>query len=1600
MAARELQQAQRDYGRPLQAKLGEAGLQGALQADAYRALLSLTAEVKGDLDVLQPLLERLRQSLDENGGVSSSAVAAAIAESGAGAGAGGGGAGRPPPVVFVDAFSVPRVRYDPIHKRLVQDAGAPRSLQAPAEAKVRLYQGRFAMLAQRLRRSAQFAPLNAVQASMPQHRRHAEITELTGLKGNVGRSCIVMGLLGSQEDGAPTLEDEGAVLPVDLTHATVAGGLITEGCVVVAEGEVGHDGVFVVRALGSPTCEPRAALPSTAQKLNFFGAPLLGHEDAARLEVDAADHAHDRMMFLANVWLDRPATFDALHLLFSGLQDAGAVPALLVLMGNFSAAATAASPDADYAGLREGFTQLARLIDTYPRIRDGARFVFVPGPHDPGLGHLLPQPRLASYFTADLAAVLPSAVFASNPCRIRYYGREVVVFRSDLMKHMRRRCLEQPPDDVADDPQALFGALASTVLQQACLCPLPLAVQPVHWAHDQALSLYPLPHAVVLADASPQAMVQHEGCTVFNPGCLQERMFGAYQPLQDEWEPSELPGAGGAPRSPVPGRPRSPSLTTPRTAMGSLLPGWDERTPGVAPKDFQDYSEDDGAGDLGYFATRERLKRAQREGAPNLERTSAPLSRLLSMPPSLRRASLPAGAAAPALTPTGSFKEAAPVGALGGARGLQRLQSVPVTRGERYDLLRPASPGTPLSHAGSGGGTPRTSLDAYKAPAARKEKEVQWWRGFESSHLNEVPDTTPAKARPYIPQYAAARQPYHYRAADGNAAGTAFAEAAALGANAAAAAAACAPVAGRAVAGAMASALWLSAFALGVSLFTPFSSFTLTIDFYNTAFPGQQVAPKVTVCHLAAFVAMQLVCHLGDARLPLSRAARIELRHVGVACLMVFVIIWDRVLVGETDAPPPAALGVLLAVVTLTGLLDGISLGAVFGEAALLGPSCAHGLVAGTAGVMPMLAVLRITFKAALPPTTAGLRISLCAYFAAAAAVLLLGLAVYLWVVLPAVAAAAYGAARGSPHADELGVLPLVPTLMPRAPPGEDGDDAGGSHGGGAQAGSGAAHGGPGRRGAARSAPLLLLSVASSMRGTSLLVHRVHTSLPASLLRVGAAAGAVDWMEEHGTVDSRAVPPHALGSALAARISRRWRSGSSRSRSSAASRPAAAAAAATVSSAPAVLGGGGGGGGGGENAQQLAKHATFPPACGAGGEPARALARQRTPFRRGGGRGVTFALSSQGLSDQPASIAEDPDLELAATIVGADAKWSAAAAGSGKDVEDAGPPGGGGGAGGGDGVPARVLKDLLSSPFAHQGVIRANDAVLERLRSLPRSDTAAVSRALSSLRGRSLTSRQARTASRSGLATEVMDALLDQVKLGWVVSWRHGSAQHGAAWRGAQRPGADAAPATAPPRPAAAQAVSAQAAAPRYFVAGRGALRANGVALHGNAAWVAAMVLAYAANYGVYPIYISFVPPVPALGSWFGLLRVAAYGLGDLTGKLLPLWRPRRPQATVLAIAVARLAAFYAAFAAALQLRAGPGVWFPLAFLLSLTTWYEVTIFGMACEGLHPNDAYMVESVLAMQLQVGSALGGALSLAWRAGPWAAGVAAGPAAPHG
>jgi hypothetical protein len=57
-----MQRPAKDYAKGLQSTLAEAGLQGSLQAGAFKVLLQYVADVGGELDVLYAVLEQLKAS--------------------------------------------------------------------------------------------------------------------------------------------------------------------------------------------------------------------------------------------------------------------------------------------------------------------------------------------------------------------------------------------------------------------------------------------------------------------------------------------------------------------------------------------------------------------------------------------------------------------------------------------------------------------------------------------------------------------------------------------------------------------------------------------------------------------------------------------------------------------------------------------------------------------------------------------------------------------------------------------------------------------------------------------------------------------------------------------------------------------------------------------------------------------------------------------------------------------------------------------------------------------------------------------------------------------------------------------------------------------------------------------------------------------------------------------------------------------------------------------------------------------------------------------------------------------------------------------------
>jgi DNA polymerase epsilon subunit 2 len=99
----------------------------------------------------------------------------------------------------------------------------------------------------------------------------------------------------------------------------------------------------------------------------------------------------------------------------------------------------------------EGFDSLADLIASYTLITRHTHFIFVPGPQDLTINSVLPRKPLLSSFTARLRAKIPKVHLASNPCRLKFFGQEIVIFREDVMLRMLRNLVGVKPDVRNDD---------------------------------------------------------------------------------------------------------------------------------------------------------------------------------------------------------------------------------------------------------------------------------------------------------------------------------------------------------------------------------------------------------------------------------------------------------------------------------------------------------------------------------------------------------------------------------------------------------------------------------------------------------------------------------------------------------------------------------------------------------------------------------------------------------------------------------------------------------------------------------------------------------------------------------------------------------------------------------------------------------------------------------------------------------------------------------------------------------------------------------------------------------------------------------------------
>ncbi|NWT15142.1 DPOE2 polymerase, partial [Vireo altiloquus] len=386
------------------------------------------------------------------------------------------------------------------------------SLFGTARDKAELFRERYSILQQRTHRHELFTP-SPVVAHPDDSKSKFQLKTVETLLGNPAKveEVIVLGMITQLKEVSCFLLKIHSLTFLHQFHS----GLYTESCFVLAEGWY-EDEVFHVNAFGFPPTEPSATTRAFYGNINFFGGPSSSSVKASAKLKQLEEENEDAMfVFVSDVWLDQAEVLRSLPTQFSGYSSAP--PTCFFFCGNFSSVPYGKN---QIQSLKGSLKALADMICEYPSIHKSSRFVFVPGPEDPGPGSVLPRPPLAENITQEFRQLVPFSVFTTNPCRIQYCTQEIIIFREDLVSKMCRNCVRFPSSNM-DIP----NHLAKTILAQGHLTPLPLHVSPVFWAYDYSLRVYPVPDVLILADKHDPFTVTNTDCLCMNPGSFPRSGF-------------------------------------------------------------------------------------------------------------------------------------------------------------------------------------------------------------------------------------------------------------------------------------------------------------------------------------------------------------------------------------------------------------------------------------------------------------------------------------------------------------------------------------------------------------------------------------------------------------------------------------------------------------------------------------------------------------------------------------------------------------------------------------------------------------------------------------------------------------------------------------------------------------------------------------------------------------------------------------------------------------------------------------------------------------------------------------------------------------------
>ncbi|CAB3409270.1 unnamed protein product [Caenorhabditis bovis] len=348
-------------------------------------------------------------------------------------------------------------------------------------------------------------------------------------------SVVILGMLTQQKADCFHIEDLTGSIEVEFKEDTrFHHALFHENSIAIFEGNFEYGVLKVNEVALVPVESAEITRKELSSNENWFGGDeKIAFRCSDRHRAALLQHPDSAIIMVSDVFLDDERVLKGIFALLEGYSQIP--PIAFVFCGNFC---SQPRQKETMALMDRGFRWLANQLNEFKEAYQKTQFIFVPGPDDPLVDMVLPRPNLPSSLFKHVSAVV-NCTFASNPARIQYACREIVVFRGDAIKKMCRHSINKIAADT------IPARYAKSVLSQAHLSPLPNHIQPVLPDYSHALALHPLPDLLVVADRFEAftESVTGSGCIVTNPGSFSRSnfTFQVYYPNQGKVEASQIP---------------------------------------------------------------------------------------------------------------------------------------------------------------------------------------------------------------------------------------------------------------------------------------------------------------------------------------------------------------------------------------------------------------------------------------------------------------------------------------------------------------------------------------------------------------------------------------------------------------------------------------------------------------------------------------------------------------------------------------------------------------------------------------------------------------------------------------------------------------------------------------------------------------------------------------------------------------------------------------------------------------------------------------------------------------------------------------------------